>query len=347
MAKIDLPPFVHRYRDRHGRERFRFLWRRGARRVSVTLPPPWTPEFVPRYEAALARTEADETRPRPRRPAGSFGALVAAYFASPAFAEKAPSTRREYRRVLEALAAEHGDKPVAMLEGRNVRALRDARAETPAAANTLVRTLRLLLSWAVEEDWIATNPAAGVRLFRTGEWRAWTDEELAAFEARWPLGTMQRRAFAIALYTGQRRADQIAMRRQHLVDGGVLVRQAKTGGELWLPMHPALEEALAHGAPPAVMLLTTARGKPWQPQPYGAWCAEAIAAAGLPDDCVWHGLRKTAARRLAEAGCTVDEIRAVTGHATSAMATHYVRQADQRRMARAAIGKLRGTDGDR
>jgi integrase len=54
-------------------------------------------------------------------------------------------------------------------------------------------------------------------------------------------------------------------------------------------------------------------------------------------------LRKTAARRLAEAWCTEDQIKAVTGHATSRMVSHYTKSASQRKLAAAAILKLERT----
>ena len=63
-------------------------------------------------------------------------------------------------------------------------------------------------------------------------------------------------------------------------------------------------------------MLTTVFKKPFSDAGYGNMMADAIAAAGLPDRCVLHGLRKAAARRLAEAGCTEKEIAAVTGHTT-------------------------------
>jgi integrase len=61
--------------------------------------------------------------------------------------------------------------------------------------------------------------------------------------------------------------------------------------------------------------------------------------AGLPH-CSAHGLRKAAARRLAEAGCTAHEIGAVTGHASLAELVRYTKAADQRRLAEAAWPKL-------
>jgi len=41
-----------------------------------------------------------------------------------------------------------------------------------------------------------------------------------------------------------------------------------------------------------------------------------------------HGLRKAAARRLAEAGCTEHEIAAITGHASLREIARYTKAAD-------------------
>ena len=67
-------------------------------------------------------------------------------------------------------------------------------------------------------------------------------------------------------------------------------------------------------------------------------------AAGLPH-CSAHGLRKAAARRLAEAGCTAHEIGAITGHASLTELVRYTRAADQRRLAEAAMTKSRTSTG--
>jgi len=52
-------------------------------------------------------------------------------------------------------------------------------------------------------------------------------------------------------------------------------------------------------------------------------------------------LRKAAARRLAEAGCTAHEIGAITGHASLAELVRYTNAADQRRLAESAMAKTR------
>jgi integrase len=67
--------------------------------------------------------------------------------------------------------------------------------------------------------------------------------------------------------------------------------------------------------------------------------ALACDRAGLSSACTFHGLRKAACRRLAEAGCTVHEIAAISGHASLAEIERYTRAADQERLARMAMDK--------
>lgn len=61
--------------------------------------------------------------------------------------------------------------------------------------------------------------------------------------------------------------------------------------------------------------------------------------AGL-QGLVFHGLRKTATGNLAEAGCTSEQIKAITGHKTDRMVSHYVAGAKQKERAKAAMKKL-------
>jgi integrase len=70
----------------------------------------------------------------------------------------------------------------------------------------------------------------------------------------------------------------------------------------------------------------------------------AAKVAGLPAECVAHGLRKAALRRLAEHGSTSKEMQAVSGHKTLGEIERYTRQADQQRLAKAAIGNLPDKD---
>lgn len=56
-------------------------------------------------------------------------------------------------------------------------------------------------------------------------------------------------------------------------------------------------------------------------------------------DVVFHGLRKTTAVVLAEAGCSTKQIAAITGQSDQ-MVEHYAKMADRERLAEAAVTKL-------
>jgi integrase len=77
----------------------------------------------------------------------------------------------------------------------------------------------------------------------------------------------------------------------------------------------------------------------WQPfslAGFGNWFRECCNEAGLPQ-CSAHGLRKAAARRLVEVGCSTSQIPAITGHASLQEVERYVRAADQVRLADQAM----------
>jgi integrase len=150
---------------------------------------------------------------------------------------------------------------------------------------------------------------------------------------------MQRRAYMLAKFTGQRCGDIANMTRANRKDGAIRVVQQKTGAELWILEHRdlAAELALGNGH---MSLPTRADGRAFDGNTLSMWFAEAIEEANLPDACVMHGLRKTAARMLAEAGCSAHQIASITGHRSLKEIERYTKAADQKRMASAAIHRL-------
>lgn len=119
----------------------------------------------------------------------------------------------------------------------------------------------------------------------------------------------------------------------------IRVKQSKTGAHLVIPLHPALKAVLEATRNEHLTFLTTSRGKPFSSDSFGNWFRDACTAAGLAKRTA-HGLRKTAAARLADAGCTTKQIQAITGHATIREVERYTRAADQERLARQAIARL-------
>jgi integrase len=117
------------------------------------------------------------------------------------------------------------------------------------------------------------------------------------------------------------------------------VRQAKTGTALEIPVHSDLRAILdASPGEHLTFLISPKTGKPYRgnaiSQQFRLWCD----AAELPR-CSAHGLRKAACRRLAEAGCSANEIAAISGHVTLSEVQRYTKAADQARMARNAMAR--------
>ena len=332
---------MNEYLDRHGKIR-RYFRRPGCR--SVRLPGlPGSIEFMAAYQAALALVAPPPPSPR-HVIAGSLANVAAGFFRSADFANLSPSSQRTYRTALKPILAAHGHRLVRDLPKAAARTIIEQIGATrPGMANLTRAALSKVMAYAIATDVRKDNPFAGLPRYRLGTLHTWTDQEIAAFEQRWPLGTRERLAFSLLLYTGQRGGDVCRMVRSDIVDGRIRVVQDKarkgTTNELMIPIHPALARALKAG--PVVgmhHLITDSRGKPLSA--LTDLIEAAVRKAGLPDRCVAHGLRKAALRRLAECGATTKQIAAVSGHRSLTEIERYTARADQAALADFAIAKL-------
>ena len=331
--------YVDRFKDRHGHWRFYFRKGKGVR---VALPErPGTPAFMLAYQKALENIPQKRAS-RSRGEPGTFNRLVQDYFSSADFLRLADKTRRAYRSIIERFVREEniGHRLVSQMTRQHVQGMVAKRAATPAAANDVLKKMKILVHFAIDNGWRKDDPTLRIKKFAGGEFHTWTDEEIATYERRWAAGTRERTAFALLLYTGQRASDVKAMSWQDVENAAIRVVQGKTGAKLWLPLHPELARILEAWPKTAVVMLTTSFGKPFTSKGFSNYMAARIAEAGLPERCVTHGLRKAAARRLAEAGCSANEIAAITGHVTLEEVARYTKAAEQKRLAQSAIRRL-------
>jgi integrase len=340
MARIKLR-YVNEFIDRHGKVRHYFR-RPGSR--SVKLPGiPGSIEFMAAYQAALAAVAPPPASTK-HVIHGSLTEVTAGYFRSAAFANLSPSSQQVYRLVLNPVLAAHGHRLVREMPKSAARNIIEAIGATrPGKANLTRAALSQVMAYAIETGVRADNPFSGLKEYRLGTHHTWTDTELDQFERCWRLGTRERLAYALLLYTGQRGGDVAKMTRNDIVNGYIRVSQDKarkgTTNELLIPIHPALARALKAGPVVGMQhLITDARGRPLRG--LTALIEKASRRAGLPERCVAHGLRKASLRRLAEAGSTTKEIAAVSGHRSLSDIENYTAHADQARLARSAVAKL-------
>jgi integrase len=152
------------------------------------------------------------------------------------------------------------------------------------------------------------------------------------------VGTREYLALALMLNTAQRRSDAIRLGPQHIRAGRLVFSQKKTGKHLDLPIIAELRTAIDACPSGHLTFLVTDHGAAFTDAGFGNWFAEKCRAAAVPGRA--HGLRKAAAKRLAEAGATNQELKAWTGHTGDDEVALYVAAANQRTMADSAALKL-------
>lgn len=332
-----MPPYVQAFVDRHGRSRYYFR-KAGAPRIALPGMP-WTPEFMAAYSAAKEKrvdNGAERTQP------GTLSALAVSYYRSPEFLTLRPITQSTYRNVIERFRRDHGEKPVALLQRDHVKSIMGKFADRPAAANQWLKVIRILMRHAVDRGMRKDDPTTGIRKLKTigGGYRTWTEEDITAFYAKHPIGTRERLALDLLLFTGQRRGDVVRLGRQNIRNGSIVIRQSKTGAEVVLPYDNALRASIEALPTAQLIFLVTAYGKPFTAAGFTNWFREAVVAAGLPGGLSAHGLRKAACRRLAEAGSTAPQLMAVSGHKTLAEAQKYIEAANRAKLAAEGMAKV-------
>lgn len=205
-------------------------------------------------------------------------------------------------------------------------ALRDEHAGTPAKADKIVSTLRLLLGWAYQRGTIGYNHAVGIeRLVPSSHSRAeriWDDESqrLLLEHARQDV----QEAFLLALYTLAREADLCALKwRENFSDGRWLVyTPSKTGHSTAATVHLPVYRLEPLAALMASLsrctdhiLSTEQHAHPWTTVNLSKYFGKARTAARLDGaDLTWHDIRGTGMTQLYLAGCTDAEVASISGH---------------------------------
>lgn len=338
--RLRLPPYVQGFIDRHGKARYYFR-KPGIERVPLPGMP-HSPEFMAALAAASeggknARAEVGSDKTKP----GTLNALAVAYFNSGEFKRLSESTQDTYRGIIDNFRSLNGERGIASLQRQHIELLMSNRAETPAAANNLLRMLRILMKFAIVHGWRKDDPTVGIRALkmRAGGFYTWSENDIAKFEAHHPVGSRARLALALLLYTAQRRSDVVRMGWQHIKNGALAMKQQKTGASIEIPIIRDLQAILDVTPKDNLTFLITAGGKPFSAAGFGNWFREACNKADLPKDCSAHGLRKAQCRRLAEAGCTPHEIMSITGHKSLREVTRYCDAANRKHLAKRAFEK--------
>jgi integrase len=329
------PPYLSREVTRHGKAVW-YVRRNGKRtRLSSKFG---TPEFEAEYRAVLAGKTKNVKRTQPD---GSLAWLVARYRETTAWQSLSSATKKQRENILRQIVESAGNRPIAKITTATIVAGRDRRAGTPFQARHFLDTLRGVFRWAYEARLVKTDLTAGVKnpsRTNTVGFIPWTEDDVASYEKRWPIGTRERVWLDVLLYTGLRRGDAVRLGRQHVRDGIATLKTEKTDTVVTLPILPVLGETLAASPCGDLTFISGKSGNPLTKEAFGNLFRKACRAASVPGSA--HGVRKIAATRAANAGATVAQLEAIFGWQGGAMAALYTRAADRRRLSIEAMSKL-------
>jgi integrase len=303
-------PHLQREVSRHGMVKYYVRKDRGPRiRIVGEFG---SKAFFEAYRDALAAAPAqsgNQTR-------GTMGWLIKEYMGSPSWAALAGETRKQLSYQFARVSDANPDVPFRTVTKAKIVEGRDRRRHKPTDANKFVKAMQKLFAFAVARDMLAVNPAEGIDKVplpnKAIGFHTWTEDEIAAFEASWPVGTRQRLAMDVLLYTGLRRSDAVRLGRQHIKDGIATIRTDKTAEQVIIPILPPLAASIAETPTADLALLATEKGTAFgSKESFGTWFKKACKAAGVPGSA--HGLRKAGAVRAAEAGATEAQLNALFG----------------------------------
>jgi integrase/recombinase XerD len=301
------------------------------------------PEFL---RAWLAEEERGEPAPKAADMApGSIGRAVNDYLDGRDLADVSPGYRAAVRRHLLGIDARLQRAALSDLGARHIR--REMEGMEGSIALARHKAWRRFLAWCLRTGRLEEDPSASLKRPRQAAVDGhvpWSADDLAAFRARWPIGTAPRAAMELLNWTGARVGDARRLAPGMVRDGILTYRQGKTRSEAHVPWTSALpafarpldadrrmmHAALAPFEGLALLILPTESGEMRTAKGFSNTLNDAAREAGLTKR-VAHGLRKTRLTALAEAGASVHQIAAWGGHLTLAEVEHYTRAADRRR----------------
>ena len=341
---------LEHHKTRHGKLKWFFRVGKGAR---TRLPgEPGEEDFEREYKVALMAHLAGELRKPQQR---TLGWLIDQYRESPQYAALAKETLKQFKYQFPRMKERAAAAPLSELTTESIVKGRDLRRGKPSDANKYLRASKKLFDFAVERGWMKANPAAAVTLVPLPNKKVgflqWEEEDLERFEARWPIGTRERLALDLLIYTGVRRSDVVRLGRQHMRKNGELVirteKSVNSGNpvEVTIGILPPLARSIAATETGDLTFLKNnkrgAKGG-MRKESFGTWFKKACKAAGVDKDgMAAHGLRKVAASRAAEAGATESELNAMFGWTEgSKEAAHYSRKASRAKLARSGRAKV-------
>ncbi|TAH68526.1 MAG: hypothetical protein EWM45_03345 [Rhodopseudomonas palustris] len=270
------------------------------------------------------------------------------------------STRLQRTGLIQSLLADNGEKPFAVLTRKVIKA--EMKARTPSQAGNLLSALRGMIRWMIDEGHLDedNDPTIGLRSGKakasreSGGFLPWTEDDMALYRTKWPLGTEARVMFDILHYTFLRLGDAHRFGPPHLRQivrkMAVQIATEKSRGNttVTVPVHPEFAESLRAARAAGIIGADVFTGKRVRgrvlPMNKKAWAAKfkkyAVLAGVNESKKSCHGVRKARAEVAAYADCTESQMMAMFGWTDPKMPAHYIAQANREKLGISGMDKV-------
>lgn len=275
-------------------------------------------EAIKRAEHLNAQWDALQTEGPSGPISGTMAWLILEHQRSDEFKGRAKASNEEVLRACKIIAERFGKYQVAAIERRHVKKFYKDQREAGSLhrANMLLKWLRYLLFEAIDAGLIRTNPAAKMRTTGTPPRSViWTDKEIAAVEGA--AASQGRASVALAVRLacdlGQRQGDLLRLPWSAYDGQRITLKQSKTGAAVSVAVLPELKarlDAMPRKSP--LMVVSEKTGRPYKKLQFNRLFRAACGKIGIAEK-QFRDLRRSAVVRLTEAGCTPQEVAAITG----------------------------------
>lgn len=330
QLKRKLPPHVVREVSRHGKVKYFYRIGKGVR---VRLPDDIKArEFKEAYKQAVAGYKLiDVPRGIPTQPY-SLRWLIDRYRESSTWKVFSKATQRQRENIFIEAIKRSNNVRYTTIDRRSMAMAVEARSDTPAQANHFLKAMRALFGWALQNDYVAIDPTAGVLplKYKSDGFAPWTMDDLLQFYDKWHVGTKPRLAVELLLHTGLRRSDVVRAGLPHLRGNIFSIKTQKTGSQITVEFPKALLDVIEATETGSTTFLISEAGTPFETASFGNWFRDRCNDAGIKKSA--HGLRKLSATLSAEAGAATHELMAQYGWSNVKQAELYTKGADRVRL---------------
>src|SRR6266568_5128253 len=270
------------------------------------------------------------------------------------------ATRLQRTGLIVSLLPENGEKPFAVLTRKVIKA--EMKARTPSQGGNLLSALRGMIRWMIDDGHLDEDddPTIGLRSGKakasreSGGFVPWSEDDMALYRMKWPLGTEARLMFDILHYTFLRLGDAYRFGPPHLRQivrkMAVQIATEKSRGNttVTVPVHPEFADSMRAARAAGIIGADVFTGKLVKdrvlPMNKKAWAAKfkkyAVLAGVNEPKKSCHGVRKARAEVAAYADCTESQMMAMFGWTDPKMPAHYIAKANREKLGMSGMDKI-------